>query len=172
MDENNPGRYHLPAQSQLVESVRNIEESCALHLACEQNCPQSVYSILYQHPDAINQPDRNGYTPLIVAAVNAVCRKGNDGIEETLVIDILLSKGADKDTTDPDGLTAYGHFHRAMRKYQLYVNAAYGRHCDFSITHPTDQVIERKLLPSRGPTVNDKAFGEAEFLGYVTYNDD
>lgn len=70
----------------------------ALHAACAGNATACAEALLAAgaKPD---EPDKNGYTPLMIAAAN-----GNADI-----VRALLARGARRDATSPDGKTARDH---------------------------------------------------------------
>jgi Ankyrin repeat len=161
---------HINTIRNLISSGGSIERSYALHWACAKNCPQLAFSILFFYPNTINIIDKDGFTPLMIAAVNAVCRKrGPDRIDECVVIDILLQQGADRDILDHDNLTAFGHFAQSMKNYALVWNASSLLPSFNDMTHPLDIVIANKLRPTNGPTKDDLAFGETRARGFVHY---
>lgn len=96
IDQNNPGMVNL-----LLDHGANVNISSPMsnglpiHHACAHNATNLV-RILLGHDVHINERNREGITPLLYAAVNT----------NSVVIKLLLDKGADPLLTLPEGETA------------------------------------------------------------------
>jgi ankyrin repeat protein len=64
--------------------------------ACRRGDVTAVEQILAAQPDLVNARDMKGFTPLILAAYN----------EQSPIVDLLLTRGADLDAQDAAGNTA------------------------------------------------------------------
>jgi hypothetical protein len=142
----------------LVREGGSIARSTALHAACEKNSIKVVKLLLEVDPQSVSVKDCLGRTPLMIAAINACGRKSINGINETEVMDHLLSAGARKNDVDNVGLTAYGHL-----KKRLFINSV---HLQYRATL-TD--LEHKLYPPGGPTTMDFSKGSGGTSGLVDY---
>ena len=135
---------------------------CAAH---SQECPalaplvQLLCSI--GGPDAINDADALGATPLMLAANNVDFES-----PDLTMLRMFLACGADKSITD-DGFTALGCYRSRLRSRVAFLK---GLPKDFGWGGPAkplpklDFEVEGLLMPSDGPTAADKA-GYDELLG-------
>jgi len=158
--------------SRLVSAGGSLFRSHAIHAASANNVNQVVRFCLEQDPSVVNSLDQYCTTPLMAAAARAAGRSTINGIDETIVIDTLLSAGADKNLQDTLGLTAYGHFKRQMKQYDIMMSAMMGQSSSTArALHPTELGIEQKLLPVGGPTASDLSGGEGAESGFMDYGD-
>jgi len=74
-----------------------------------------VQLLLEIEPAAIESKNCMDRTPLTTAANNASGRCSINGLDDTRVIDHLLAAGANKSSTDPSGMTAYGYFRKSSK---------------------------------------------------------
>lgn len=140
---------------------RSIARSTALHTACEKNSPKVLQLLLEIEPAAIESKNSQERTPLMTAANNAAGRCSiTNGLDDTTVIDQLLAAGANKSSTDPSGMTAYGYF-RNLSKL-LYDTTRFDK-------RGTLTFLESKLRPPGGPTAVDLAGGIGGNSGFVDY---
>lgn len=147
-----------------IQAMRNgggsIARSTALHAACEKNCYKVVQLLLEIEPAAIEAKDSMDRTPLMTAAIKAFGRCSINGLDDTKAIDHLLAAGANKSSTDPVGMTAYGYFRKSSK-------------LSFDIVRfdkrGTLTSLENKLLPPGGPTTVDLADGKGVGTGFVDY---
>ena len=135
---------------------------CAAH---SQECPalaplvQLLCSI--GGPDAINDADALGATPLMLAANNVDFES-----PDLTMVRMFLACGADKSITD-DGLTALGCYRSRLRSRVAFLK---GLPKDFGWGGPPKPLpklnfeVEGLLMPSDGPTAADKAAYD-ELLG-------
>ena len=135
---------------------------CAAH---SQECPalaplvQLLCSI--GGPDAINDADALGATPLMLAANNVDFES-----PDLTMLRMFLACGADKSITD-DGLTALGCYRSRLRSRVAFLK---GLPKDFGWGGPPKPLpklnfeVEGLLMPSDGPTAADKAAFD-ELLG-------
>jgi hypothetical protein len=138
----------------------SVARSTAVHAACENNLPNVVKLLLEYEPTAVNARNASNLTPLMVAAKNASERCSINDINDTDVIDHLLSCGAHKAMTDSVGMTAYGYF-RKTSKQMVGMTYLHGLGSIFS--------LENKLRPLAGPTSVDMAGGKENGIGIVDY---
>ena len=112
-------------------------------------------------PDAINDADVHGSTPLMLAANNVVFYS-----PDLTMLRTFLACGADKSITD-DGYTALGCYRLRLRSRVAFLK---GLPKDFGWGGPLkplpklDFEVEGLLMPSDGPTAADKAAYD-ELLG-------
>jgi hypothetical protein len=142
----------------------SIARSTALHIACEHNSPSVVKLLLELEPKAVDARNKNApskLTPLMVAAKNASERCSINGINDTEIIDHLLSCEAETTMTDSVGMTAYGYF-RKVSKQLIGRTYVHGVGKIFS--------LENKLRPPNGPTPVDMEGGKANTsTGIIDY---
>ena len=133
--------------------VRCLRRANALH--CASICPPAaplVASILAQvGPDAIDDRDESGYTPLMVGA-GTIAGMGNATHPPDLsMLRALVAAGADTSLTDRDGLTALGLYRKQVGMYNDHWNSM-GVDEDLPRRNPE---IEGLLMPPDGPTAAD-----------------
>ena len=135
---------------------------CAAH---SQECPalaplvQLLCSI--GGPDAINDADALGATPLMLAANNV----GYESPDLTM-LRTFLACGADKSITD-DGLTALGCYRSRMCRHVAFCKGLPKDGRGPAWEKPLPKLnfeVEGLLMPSDGPTAADKAAYD-ELLG-------
>ena len=139
----------------LIKEGASIEASCALHwCAANHACKQLEMLLrLTSSPEAaVNQPDRRGLTPLMLAA-EAVSERFAPAKLSLDVFDQLLQSGADLSATDLTGLSVLGHFRQALR--DINHDKLYYGHSSASIFADKAAVLETLLTPPRGPTAAD-----------------
>ena len=109
-------------------------------------------SILAQvGPDAIDDRDESGYTPLMVGA-GTIAGMGNATHPPDLsMLRALVAAGADTSLTDGDGLTALGLYRKQVGMYNDHWNSM-GVDEDLPRRDPE---IEGLLMPPDGPTAAD-----------------
>ena len=140
--------------SRLVSRGGSIATSTALHRACENNAIKVVQLLLEMESTSVDR------TPLMIAAKNAAGRCSINGIDDTKVIDCLLTASADKSLIDTSGMTAYGFFRKTSK--QMFDITHY--HCRGKLV-----ALESKLCPMEGPTDVDLADGKGGDTGSVDY---
>ena len=147
----------------LVHSGASVARSCALQVACRNNAFEAVKLLLEIEPAAINHPDNRGNnTPLMLAAMSAAGRCSRSGIDETKVVDYLLSNGADKGLQDRNGMTAYGRFVQQREEYAVAIQAMAGRPVTIggaSSGTRSERALQAKLTPVEGPSAADLTGG-------------
>lgn len=152
----------------------SVSRSFALHVACANNTFEMVQLLVQLERAAINSYDNLQCTPLMLAAESAAGRSTMmHGIPETRVIDYLLKQGADRNLPDKSsGMTAYGHFKSRRAQLRIMMQAMTGNPLNTAAAelHPTEQVIETRLMPPRGPTRADTNGGKPE--GIIDYSAD
>jgi hypothetical protein len=159
--------------SDLIGAGGSLSRSYAIHAAATRNDKPIVDMLLQMDPTIINTLDAQCHTALMGAAQSAAGRSTNNGIPETKVIDTLLSAGADRGIQDSFGLTAYGHFKMMRAEYHQSLNAMMGKSAlSTGRVHPTHLAVERKLLPSSGPTASDLNGGMNENSGFVVFKEE
>lgn len=150
----------------LVAEGGSIAHSTALHVACRYNKIKVVGLLLDIATESNNKSailsckNHLGLTPLMVAARSAAGRLSRTGIDDTLVLDQLLSAGSDKSTTDSIGMTAYGYFRKSSKTHIDITDA----HCRGTLI-----ALESKLCPLARPTMVDLADGKGPGTGLVDY---
>ena len=133
--------------------ARCLRRANALH--CASICPPAaplVASILAQvGPDAIDDRDNTGYTPLMVCA-GTIAGMGNATHPPDLsMLRALVAAGADTSLMDGDGLTALGLYRKQVGMYNDHWNSM-GVDEDLPRRDPE---IEGLLMPPGGPTADD-----------------
>jgi len=156
--------------TRLIHAGGSLFRSHAIHAACANNDEIVLDCLLQMDPTIIDSLDKENCTPLMIAAEEAAGRNSINGIPETNLIDSLLAAGANKQTEDPFGLTAYGHFKKMTKGYEEMMNALMGKSSMTSRAHPTHLMVERKLLPPLGPTTADLSCGQGAESGFVDYS--
>mmetsp|Transcript_31613 Transcript_31613/g.76394 ORF Transcript_31613/g.76394 Transcript_31613/m.76394 type:complete len:439 (-) Transcript_31613:2626-3942(-) len=150
----------------------SVSRSHALIAAVANDWFPLVKYLLELDPSAINAADKNRLTPLMMGGINAV-GKGTD--DETIVLDYLLSNGADISLQDKNGMTAYGHYVRECMEHAEMDCAIMGHRmhakspATFVSKTASGRVIQSKLLPSNGQSVSDRRGGERP--GIIVYDD-
>ena len=133
--------------------ARCLRRANALH--CASICPPAaplVASVLAQvGPDAIDDRDPYGHTPLMVCA-GTIAGMGNATHPPDLsMLRALVAAGADTSLTDGDGLTALGLYRKQVGMYNDHWNSM-GVDEDLPRRDPE---IEGLLMPPGGPTADD-----------------
>jgi hypothetical protein len=153
------------ARTKLTESVAKhgvniIREANVFH-ACISNGEQSLLELALQFIPAedrtqlVNSLDRNGATPLMVAAC-ANC--GSDKMVKLCLF--LINLGADKDIVDAGGMTALGKFRTLVRSRTDYTRAMLPQEVIARQRQSSAELSRRMeplLMPSNGPTEADDA---------------
>ena len=152
---------HLVTQQGACVRKARALHYCAAH---SQECPalaplvELVCSI--GGPEAINDADAAGCTPLMLAANNIDFES-----PDLTMLRMFLACGADKSITHEDGLTALGCYRSRLRSR---VSRIKGLPKDFDGGPPKIPTlnfeVEGLLMPSDGPTAADKAAYD-ELLG-------
>jgi len=110
-------------------------------------------------PDAINDADVHGSTPLMLAANNVVFYS-----PDLTMLRTFLACGADKSITNEDGLTALGCYRSRVCRHVAFCKGLpkNGRGPAWEKPLPTlNFEVEGLLMPPDGPTAADKkAYGE------------
>ena len=133
--------------------TRCLRRANALH--CASICPPAaplVASILAQvGPEAIDDRDENGYTPLMVGAGTNAGMGNATHPPDLSMLRALVAAGADTSLTDGDGLTALGLYRKQVGMYNDHWNSM-GVDEDLPRRDPE---IEGLLMPPDGPTAAD-----------------
>ncbi|CAJ1932513.1 unnamed protein product [Cylindrotheca closterium] len=161
------------------EYLRNgasVKKSFAIHAAVANNSLEVVRHLLEQDPSAVNALDFTLCTPLMTSAAVAAGNSTNSGIKETKVMDLLLSRGADKSLQDNKGMTAYGHYIKQRMGYDEMMSAMMGQRnkaqtaATYQASHPSERAVQDKLRPPNGPSASDLRGGERP--GIIVYEDE
>lgn len=148
----------------------SLTRSHCLHSAVANNCLQVVQMILELEPATINGIDTDNLTPLMIAAQSAAGRTNQSGLDDTSVIEYLLQRGADKNLTDPLGMTAYGHYKKASKEFTEMLRAMTGNPKMTRPVLPSLLQVEAFLCPQTGPTTADKTGGKGANSGLKDYS--
>ena len=133
----------------------------ALHLmtVCPRAAPRGLIKLLCSigGPEAINERDSEGLTPLMVCAADIVGRYRVDGPDLPMLRE-LLACGADRSlvVNTTDGLTALGIYREAVCNQTSFL-ADEG----FSRPPTINFEVEGLLMPANGPTMADRAVSDA-----------
>ena len=159
--------------SRLEAEGGSLLQSNALHAAVANNSVTIVKCIIDMDPSTVNSKDRAGCTPLMIAAARAAGMSSKSGIpREQPIIDLLLTTGADKDTVDHRGMTAYGNLKQQLKEYAQMMSAMMGMATGSGAVVPGLSYLEAKLMPSGGPTVGDVSGGTSGEAGIIDYKDE
>ncbi len=109
--------YYIDALFENNANIHAVDEDgfSALHWAAWSGMRFTSYKLVKKGVD-INQPENNGYTPLMLAAM-----RGNDA-----VVDLLLKMGANPSAQNADGLTAAQLAENAKVAYEKRDSWIYG----------------------------------------------
>ena len=136
----------------------------ALHLMtfCPRAAPRGLIKLLCSigGPDAINDADALGATPLMLAAMNVDYES-----PDLTMLRMFLACGADKSITD-DGFTALGRYRSRLRSRVAFCKGL-PENFGWGSAQPLPKLnfeVEGLLMPSDGPTAADKAAYD-ELLG-------
>jgi len=160
---------------QYLRDGASVKTSFAIHAAVANNSEEIVRHLLEQDPSAVNGLDVTLCTPLMLSATTAAGKSTKSGIKETKVMDLLLSRGADKSLQDKTGMTAYGHYVKQRMDYDEMMSAMTGQRnkaqtaATYEASHPSERAVQAKLLPPNGPSAADLRGGQMP--GIIVYED-
>ncbi|KAJ1457021.1 hypothetical protein M885DRAFT_516652 [Pelagophyceae sp. CCMP2097] len=139
----------------LVNRGASVVRSNVLHCAAAQDASDHFELLLaLGGPGAIDGPDANGYTPLMVAAGLSAGKGGSQVPPSTKTLVKLLERGANKAPISINGKTALGIFWESVRGSNDYYKT-------FGIVYKYDRegfitAVEALLRPPNGPTPADQ----------------
>eukprot|EP00526_Cylindrotheca_closterium_P010885 CAMPEP_0113641760 /NCGR_PEP_ID=MMETSP0017_2-20120614/21933_1 /TAXON_ID=2856 /ORGANISM="Cylindrotheca closterium" /LENGTH=414 /DNA_ID=CAMNT_0000553139 /DNA_START=28 /DNA_END=1272 /DNA_ORIENTATION=- /assembly_acc=CAM_ASM_000147 len=154
----------------------SVKASHAIHVGVANDSEEVVRYLLEKDPSAVNASDASLWTPLMIAATSAAGKATKDGIKDTKVMDLLLSRGADKSLQDNKGMTAYGHYVKQSMDYDEMMTAMCGKRvktqtvATYKAKHPSERAVQAKLLPPNGPSASDLRGGQVP--GIIVYEDE
>jgi len=156
----------------LLSGGGSLARSHALHAACAINDVFIAKCILEMDASTLESRDILNVTPLMMAASVMAGKANNQGFpRHHPIIDTLLEAGASTDAMDSDGLTAYGTFKSYHKRSQRNIQAMMGEAVSERRV-PGIDTLERKLMPSGGPTAADQSCGEGVDQGYIHYDEE
>lgn len=136
----------------LVAKGADLTRAGALQF-CAANGDKDLLQPLLSRGAQINAPDQLGNTALMIAASRIPGQLSmHNRTQDSTFVSTLIALGADKNVVDRDGVSAFGHYLKAIRNSN-----------DFSATFggllpkvKVDSTLRSMLTPAGGPTAADK----------------
>ncbi|KAL3928425.1 MAG: hypothetical protein SGBAC_012659 [Bacillariaceae sp.] len=175
-DDHDPCRHILENVGRFLQEGATVQGSLIMHVAVANNSEPIVRFLLDRVPSAVNAREVNQCTPLMICAKTTAGKSTKSGVRETRVLDLLLTRGADKTLQDRKGMTAYGHYVRQRMEYDTMMSAMMGQGVQtqtvatYSAKHPSERAVQAKLLPPNGPSASDLRGGAMP--GLIVYEDE
>ena len=155
-------------QGACVRKARALHYCAAHSQECPALAPLVELFCSIGGPEAINDADAQGVTPLMLAANNVGFATAEGNSPDLTMLRAFLACGADKSITHKDdGLTALGCYRSRVRSRVAFLK---GLPKDFGWGGPPKPLptlnfeVEGLLMPPDGPTAADKAAYD-ELLG-------